>query len=250
MHAWQLVAYGSVGFVMSIFSGIAGAGGGFIMTPLLIFLGLTPAQAVSSGKFNGLAVAVGSLSGLKNYKGEISKRIIIFITAASVIVGLIVPSIIKSFESRSYRLAMGVILLLIIPLVMLKRLGITPHQPSPANRLLGGIFITVSLFLQGIFSGGVGSLVNIALMGMFGLKANQANIIKRWSQLILNTTIIFGVFSSGLIIWQVAAIGISASLIGSYIGGRLALEKGDAFVMHIMTFLIFVAAIFLIAGAV
>jgi len=49
MHAWQLLIYGVTGFVMSVFSGIAGAGGGFVMTPLLILLGLTPAQAVSSG---------------------------------------------------------------------------------------------------------------------------------------------------------------------------------------------------------
>jgi uncharacterized membrane protein YfcA len=55
MNGWELVLFAIVCFGMSVFSGFAGGGAGFIITPVSIFLGLTPAQAVSSGKFNGLA---------------------------------------------------------------------------------------------------------------------------------------------------------------------------------------------------
>jgi uncharacterized membrane protein YfcA len=53
MEPLELALYGGAGFLMSILGGIAGGGGGFVMTPLAIFLGLTPAQAVSTGKFAG-----------------------------------------------------------------------------------------------------------------------------------------------------------------------------------------------------
>jgi uncharacterized membrane protein YfcA len=249
MHAWQLIVYGSSGFIMSILSGTAGGGGGFIMTPLLILLGLTPAQAVSSGKFNGLAVTVGSLSGLRKYSGKVSKQRIAAIMFLAFIVGLIAPYVIKSFESRAYRLTLGIILLLMIPLMIYKKVGIKPYQPSPVKKVFGGIFLTVGLFLQGIFSGGLGTLVNIVLMGMLGLTANEANITKRWSQLILNITIIFGVLGAGLIIWPVVAVNIFTGLTGSYIGGRLAIEKGDSFVVNVMLVLILAAGLVLIFGA-
>ncbi len=234
---------------MSILSGIAGAGGGFVMTPLLILLGLTPAQAVSSGKFFGLSVTVGSLSGLSEYRGKISKRSIGAIMVLAFLVGLIVPFIIKALESRFYQLTMGIILLLMIPLMIYKKMGIKPHKPSLAQKGLGGILLTVSLFFQGTFSGGLGSLVNIVLMGMLGQTAVEANITKRWSQLILNITIIFGVFGSGLIVWPVAAVAVLAGLSGSYIGGRLAVKEGDTFVINVMLLLMLAAGLILIFKA-
>src|SRR5690242_10291417 len=103
MNSWQLVAYGIVSFGMSIFSGIAGGGAGFIITPLAIFLGLSPAQAVSSGKFNGLASTIGSLSSLRAKKGSIRKRYIAAIMALAFVVGLLVPYIIRAFDSKFYR---------------------------------------------------------------------------------------------------------------------------------------------------
>jgi uncharacterized protein len=249
MEAWQLVVYGVAGFIMSILSGIAGAGGGFIMTPLLILLGLTPAQAVSSGKFNGLAVTIGSLSGLRKYSGKISKHRVAAIMILAFVVGLLVPFIIKSLESRVYRITLGIILLLMIPIMIYKKVGIKPHQPSLIQKGFGGILLTISLFLQGVFSGGLGSLVNIVLMGMLGMTASEANITKRWSQLILNTTIIFGVLGSGLIIWQVVAAGVGSGLVGSYIGGRLAIQKGDEFIVNVMLVLMLISGLVLIIGA-
>lgn len=52
-------------------------------------------------------------------------------------------------------------------------------------------------------------MVNIALMGMTAL---EANLTKRWPQLILNTAIIFGVVGSGLILWHVAVVGVISAL--------------------------------------
>lgn len=249
MEPWQLAVYGVTAFIMAILSGIAGAGGGFITTPLLILLGLSPAQAISSGKFNGLAVTIGSLSGLRKYSGQISKRRVGSIMILAFLVGLIVPHIIKSLESRVYRVSLGVILLLMIPVMLYKKLGIKPRKTSVLKASLGGVLLTISLFLQGIFSGGLGTLVNIVLMGMLGQTATEANITKRWSQLVLNTTIIFGVLGSGLIVWQVVIVALVSSLAGSYIGGRLALTKGDAFIVNVMLILMLISGLLLIIGA-
>ena len=245
----QLVIYGIIAFFMSILSGIAGAGGGFVTTPLAIFLGLTPAQAVSSGKFNGVALTLGSLSGLRRYSGHISKWRVGSIMLLAFVMGLIAPFAIKSFENRTYQIILGIVILVMIPVVILKHIGIVHSNPSPRRKALGGILLTGSLFLQGAFSGGLGSLVNLVLMGMLGMTATEAQITKRWSQLILNTTIILGVLGSHLIVWQVSAVGSAAGLAGGFIGGRVALQRGDTFAVNILLVLMAFSAVVLIGSA-
>lgn len=249
MEWWQLVIYSVASTVMSIFSGIAGGGGGFVMTPLLIFLGLTPAQAVSTGKIGGVTITIGSLGGMRSIHGRLSKRRIIPVMILALIIGLLVPFVIKSLESDIYRITLGIILLLMVPVLHIKKVGITPHQPKRWQKFAGAGLLTLALGLQGAFSGGLGTLVNVVLMGMLGMTATEANVTKRWSQLILNITIIFGVVFSGLIVWQIAAVAIPTTLIGGYIGGKLAVKKGNAFVMNTMIVLMIVSALGLIFGA-
>ncbi len=245
----QLAIYGTVAFFMSILSGIAGAGGGFVITPLAILLGLSPAQAVSSGKFNGVALTIGSLSGLRKQKGRVSKRTVLAIMVLAFAIGLVAPYLIKSLESRWYQLALGIIILVMIPIVIYKHIGTIPRVASPARKTIGGFLLAVSLFLQGTFSSGLGSLVNLVLMSMVGLTANEANLTKRYSQLVLNLTIIVGLLTSGLIVWPVVAVGAPAALCGGFIGGRIAVKKGDQFAVAILLVLMGASALVLIAEA-
>lgn len=245
---WRLAIYASASIVMSIFSGIAGGGGGFVMTPLQIFLGLTPAQAVSTGKIGGLMITIGSLGGMRSVSKKLSWRKIVPIMILAFVVGLAVPFVIRSLDSEVYRVTLGVILLLMVPVMLLKKIGIKPHVPSMGQKIAGGFLLTSALALQGAFSGGLGTLVNVVLMGMLGMTATEANVTKRWSQLILNTTVVVGVLFSGLIVWQVAAVGAITTFIGGYIGGKIAVKRGNQFVMNIMIILMIISALILIFG--
>lgn len=233
---------------MSILSGIAGAGGGFIMTPLGIFLGLTPAQSISTGKFSGLSVTIGSLIGMKKAHGRLSKARIIPVMILAFLVGLAVPNVIKTLDSDVYKITLGIILLLMIPIMIIKKVGIDRQRPKRWQRVLGGGLLTLALVLQGVFSGGLGTLVNVVLMGMMGMTALEANLTKRWSQLILNATIIIGVIGAGLIVWPVVAVGVCSTFAGSLIGGKIAVDKGDTFIVRIMVGVMLVSALALIFG--
>jgi hypothetical protein len=249
MEIWQLVIYGLAGFVMSILSGISGGGAGFVITPLAIFLGLTPAQAVATNKLAGLSVTVGSLSGMRSERGRVTWRRIVPVMVLALLVGLLVPFIITSLDQGLYRVILGVMLLLLIPVVIIRRMGVKTRRPGRWRKYAGGGLLTGALLVQGAFGGGLGVLVNVVLMGMLGMSAIEANITKRWSQLILNVTIVLGVLGSGLILWQVAAVGAATTLVGSYIGGRLAVGRGDGFVVTVMVVLMFVSAVALLLGA-
>jgi uncharacterized protein len=248
MSDWDLIIWGLVAFTSSIMSGIAGGGAAFILTPLAIFLGLSPAQAVATGKFGALAITVGSLSGMRKAHGRVSKARVVPVMILALLVGLAVPFFIKMLDNEVYRVALGVALLLMIPVMIAKDVGIKPHHPTSKQRWAGGVLLTIALFLQGVLSAGLGVLVNVVLMSLLGMTALEANITKRWSALILNITIVFGVIGSGLVDWRAVVVASVAMFAGGYIGGRIATHKGDQYIMRFMIVFMAIAAVALIAG--
>lgn len=241
----DLVIYGVAVFLMAILSGIAGAGGGFVMTPLLIFLGATPAQAVATGKFSGLSLSLGSIGGLQGVK-KTSKRRLAFIMITALIIGLLAPLVITRLESELYKNLLGILLLLMIPVVIIKKVGQFEYEPSYNRKVIGAFLLIISLALQAVFSGGLGTLVNLVLMGFLGMPALEANLAKRYSQVVLNTVIVAGLLFSGLIIWKVALLGAIFGGTGGFVGGKMAVQKGNKFVMSITIFLMFASAMWLL----
>ncbi len=217
-----------------------------ITTPLGILLGLSPAQSIATGKFSGLSVTAGSLIGMRKSPQRISKKRVIPVMLLAFVCGLVASRIITSLDNDTYRLLIAVLLLLMIPVLFVKKIGISARQTSKLQKIIGGFLLSFALLLQGSFSTGLGTLVNLVLMGMFGMTATEASITKRWSALILNTTVIFGVIGSGLIAGNVVIVAMVSTFVGSYIGGKVAIRKGDAFIMDITLLLIFASAVSLI----
>lgn len=242
MEAHELVIYGVVCFVANAFGGIAGGGAGFITTPLLIFLGLSPAQAISSGKFAGLAVTAASLQRLQKEKLH-SKKIIVPIMLLATVIGLLSPLAILELDSEFYRKALGILLLVMVPFVLLKKVGYHRTNVGNGRKFAGWVLLTVALFLQAVFSSGMGTLVNLTLMGMMGMSALEASVTKRFSQILLNTLIVFGVLFSGVIAWDAAVVGTISAFLGGMIGVRIAIKKGDRFVSYVFVAFMLLAAV-------
>lgn len=245
LTAIELVILGIVTFFVTIFSGIAGGGGGFVVTPLLIFLGLTPAQAVATGKLFGLTAATGTLSGIHRVPKR-SKKLLFAIMFLSVAVGLAAPAAIVRLDAEIYQRLIGFLLLAMIPVLIVKKVGHLEHQTSRPRKLVGLVFLIASLGLQAVFSGGLNILVNIVLMAFIGMSALEANITKRYTQLFLNTVIILGLLSSGLIIWKAALVGMVAAGLGGFIGGKIAVKRGNTFVMSFFIVIMLVSAVALL----
>jgi uncharacterized membrane protein YfcA len=247
MEAHELVIYGVLCFIANTFGGMAGGGAGFVVTPLAIFLGLSPAQAIASGKFGGLAVTLASLQRLRREKLHSRKTVVpIMILAAAV--GLVAPFAIVRLNSELYRNALGGMLLLMVPFVLFKKLGHTSKQTSDLQKTAGWILLVITLFIQAVFSGGLGTLVSLVLMGMMGMSAMEANVTKRFSQVLLNSVIVIGVIGSGVIVWQVALVSTITAGAGGFIGARIAVKKGNEFVSYIFVIFMLLAGLELLLG--
>lgn len=212
------------------------------MTPLAIFLGLTPQQAIATGKLNGLAVTLGALQGFRKTKIHNWKAVIPVMVLASVI-GIFSPFLIREIDNQVYRRILGVILLLMIPVLFLHHKGKFNGEITTKRKVMGYIFLALTLSLQAVFSSGMGVLVTLALMVGMGMPALEANVTKRFSQLVLNLLIFLGVVWSGLIVWPVALTVVVGSFLGSQLGARIALKKGETFVTAIFAILMLVSGI-------
>lgn len=240
-----LLVYGLVAFVMSVMSGATGGGGGFILTPIMIFLGLTPAQAIANGKFGSLAVTVGSLAGLRGHRVS-SKKLVWVMVAMSIVLGLIIPRIIVTIESDTYQLVLGVLLMVLSPFIVYKKLGHHTKKVTSKNKAIGLVLIFGSMFLVGVFSGGLGIFMNIAMMGFLGMDALDASVTKRLSQLVLSSVIIAGLLTSGLFIANVIIVSLIANSLGGFVGGKVAIKKGSEFVSGLVSFAAFFSGLYLV----
>ncbi len=86
---------GAIGFI----SGMFGVGGGFLMTPLLIFIGIPPAVAVATG---GAQIAASSLTGALNYW---RRKAIDFRLGAVLVAGGLIGTILGVLSFNGMRLA-------------------------------------------------------------------------------------------------------------------------------------------------
>jgi len=237
-----LLVYGLAGFFMAIISSIASGGGGFVMTPLGIFLGLTPAEAIATGKLAGLSTTVGSLAGMKSKIPANKKRLATVLVLAG-IAGIASSQIIVNLDGDVYAKVIGVVLVLIAPLIYTKKIGYLPKVLSTKHTMLGYVAVFVALLAQGTFSSGLGIFVSIAMILGLGLDALEANITKRTTQLLMNSVIIAGVLGTGLIVWKVALVSIICNFFGSYIGGKIAVKKGAEFVSLLLAILAFMSGV-------
>jgi uncharacterized membrane protein YfcA len=245
MSGFELLALGVVGFFLAIASGIAGGGGGIIMTPLLLFFGLSPAQAIATGKLGGLAMAVGSLRGMKGYR-NIAKRTIVIIVLLSILAGIVSSRVIASLEGDAYNLIIAIVLIVLGCVMYVKKIGSVSKKRGRKASMFGYVALFTALLLQGVFSSGLGVLVSLALMVGLGLESIQANIAMRTTQLVLNVVIVLALIGSGLILWNVALVMSVANLAGSFIGGRIAVRKGSAFVSKSIALLAIVSGVALL----
>jgi uncharacterized membrane protein YfcA len=236
-------------FLASIFSGMSGGGGGLIVVPFLIAIGLSPQQAIATTKFGAIGFSGGGIAAFKKRSFK-NPGLLIFLTVLAFLISLIVPPIFKSINGNQFQIAIGLMMIALVPTTLSDKFGLRTKKTKINQKFYGGILLSFTLLLQGIFSSGVGVLNNLVLMSFFGLKVLDANAVQRVAALALNTFIVIALATTtNFIVWQYAIAGIIASFLGSYIGSDIAIARGERFAKYALALFMWVAGIVLIVEA-
>jgi uncharacterized membrane protein YfcA len=238
----------AVTFTASLLSGMVGGGGGFIITPFYILIGLTPQQSIATGKLGALGLDVGALAA---FRGKIKayRDFTLLLIAIALIVGLLSSYFIRNVKGEHLQLAMGVLNLFMVPFIFIKHHNLKSRKGHILFRLLCLSAIIIILLLQGTFSSGVGSLVNVFLIVFFGFSALEASLIKRKVSIALDVVVLAGLLGAGLINYKYGLIGMVGGITGGFLGSRFALHEGEKFARYALAVFMVVSGIYLITTA-
>lgn len=249
VHAWQIVAVFFLTLGASTFSGMAGGGGGFIVLPVLIALGLTPQQAVATNKLSAFGIGFGSIAAFKK-RAFSNPRLLAFLVVLAAVISLFVPHIFRQLSGKNFQVILAIIILSLIPIVVSEKHGLEKQITSLGKKFVGTLLMAIVLFVQGVFSGGIGSLNNILLISFFGLSTLQANATRRVVTLALNTFIVAALIATThFIIYKLALSGMAGSFIGGYAGSHIAISKGERFAKYALATFMLISGIWLIVSA-
>ena len=226
---WLVVLTFVVCLASSVLGGIGGGGGGFITMPYFIFIGLSPAQALATSKLGGIGTAAGSIVAF-NGKGLVRRKLVAPFMAITLVCALISAWLIPQIDSVVFQKIIGVALLLLTPTLFIKKAAFQPGDRTQKWLVFGFVAYAIFSFLQTLIGTGIGSILVLILMFLFGLNALEANATKRVAQSVQAVVLFVLLAIQGLVVWTHGIAGLLGSVIGSHIGAHIAIKKGAGFV--------------------
>lgn len=230
----KLVAVFLMSIVAGVLSGMAGMAGGVIMTPFLIWLGLTPQQTIATGKFASFGLGVGSLAAFRGRILKEKRSALIGIVALSLLIGVLSAALLQEVDNHILQIVMGVLMLFMVPVVWKEKAALKKRKTSNLRHIFGYVSLFSVLLMQGIMGGGVGMLLTVVFIIFFGATAIEANMLQKIAGLFLNVVIVLLLLHTGLILFDYGVVGLLGALIGGYLGSRMAIKKGNAFAKSLL----------------
>jgi uncharacterized membrane protein YfcA len=223
MDGWGLVALLGAGVGAGIVNAVAG-GGSLITFPTLLALGLNP---VAANVTNSIAVTPGYLASVYGSRHDLDTS-----TAKRVVVTAALGSISGSAlllvtPARAFELVVPYLVLLAAGVLAfsdrLRALVGHPHERSPRTRATA---LHGTVFVGAVYGGYFGAALGVMLVAALGLVLDdplrRVNALKNAVSAVagVTTVIVFAVF--GPVDCAKALLLAPASLIGGYVGARLA----------------------------
>jgi uncharacterized protein len=235
-----------VGLLSGIISGIGGGGGAMLMIPAFIFTGFPPQMAVATAKMSGIGGDFGGLIAFIK-SGHIRKDIIKVMIPIAIIVGLITPLVFAAVESKGFQIALAIFMILMLPTLFIKKKTIKP--PTRKHKFIGYSLYTCVLFLQGIFSGGVGSLAVYVLNLLFGTSKLETMATRRAVVAVLSPITVAALLIGGFVSIELGLVGLVTAFVGTHIGAKFVLRRGEIFVSVVMAITILISSVMLLISA-
>lgn len=213
-------------FFAGVIDSIAG-GGGLITIPLYIFFGVPESLILGTNK------TVSTIGGLTAVTRFIKNKAIVWkegaIAISFSIVGALLGAKASNYLSSQYMLY---ILLVILPVILLlnKKLDFK-REDKESDLSLTSIILRTSWiglcigFYDGFFGPGTGTFLMIAFFLFLQFNIVQASATGRIVNFSSNISSFIYFSSTGRVAWEVAAVGVVASILGNYIGSGLVLTR-------------------------
>jgi hypothetical protein len=242
IETYILVILCVASFIAGFVDAIVG-GGGLIQTPvaLIVLPNLSVASIIGTLKIPGFSgTSVATIQYLRKVKVE--WKLFGIMALFSFIFAYIGSSLLNVMQNNFMKPVLFTILVLLLVYTYVKKdfgqFQITTL--STKRKYIYAILICVFIgFYDGFIGPGTGSLLIIAFVGILGFDFLQASTNAKLVNLATNIGSITLFVIKGKIVWAVAIPMAVCNATGAFIGARLAISKGNAFIR--VFFLVIVA---------
>jgi hypothetical protein len=242
---WLIILTFVVSIGMGAVSGMGGGGAGFVVIPYYIFIGLTPQQAVATGKMGSLGMAAGAVTAFRG-KGLVNKKYLLYFLAITTVCALISAWLLPQIDNKIFQQIIGWVLIVLSPTLFIKKAAFQPGERSRGWIIAGFIAYTFISFGQTLLGTGIGTLLILVLMFLFGLNSLQANATKRVAQLSQALILFVLLMVQGLVVFGHGLAALLGSWIGGHIGTNFAIKRGTEFVKVMLAVLMAVSGVVLL----
>jgi len=212
---------------------IAG-GGGLLVLPILLWAGLTPAQALATNK---LQAVFGSFSATVRFirQGTIDLhlmfRAIIFAFAGSAC-GTICIQLIDSAALE--KLIPILLISFTIYFLFSPRVGDEDVKPRISLNLFSFTIAFIIGFYDGFFGPGTGSFFAMAFVMLLGYNLIKATAHAKLLNFTSNLAALIFFILGGQVVWKVGLIMAIGQFIGGYMGAHMVLRHGTVLIRPLL----------------
>lgn len=235
-----------VAFISSVLSGIAGGGGGFVMAPYWLISGMTPAQGATTGAFMATGMSISSVAALrKTDHFPKNKKLLLILSIVTLFASILGAIVVPKIDIQAFKVIVAIITLSALPLLFIK-----PNLKHRLGKYSGlGIGLAIGLLLIGsiITSSAFSILFALTLITFFNMSVLQMTALRRLVGIVQSVVLFVVLAVQGYFIWQHAIAGFVGGSIGSYIGTKYAIKKGEAFAKYALAIMSLISAVALLS---
>jgi uncharacterized protein len=221
------------GFAAGFLDAIVG-GGGLILTPAMLNLypELSILQIIGTQRTSSI---FGTTVAAYNYLRHlpVSRQLLVAASVGAAVASAIGVQFAKALDPEVLKLlVLAVCVVLAIYTVFKREFGTTEQLKHPPKKLamVAGLVGAACGFYNGLIGPGTGTLMVFGFVAGLGVNFLKSSAISKVANVAADLSSWTALFLGGFVIWAIALPLIIGNMLGSWVGSRLAILKGSAFV--------------------
>ena len=242
IFTFLIIASFCAGFIDSI-----AGGGGFILVPALMLAGLSPTMAVATNK---LPAVFGTATAAYNF---IRSKTVIWPIALIGLVCAFLGGMVGSnlnlglSQDTLNKIVLFLPIAAIVTFIPKKNLKQNVTDFTKKELYIAAPFITFVLGIyDGFFGPGMGTFLIIAFYSILGMNMVNASAVAKIVNFASGAGALVMFLKAGQVIIAIGIPLLIANVLGSYIGSKMAIKNGQAFVKKILIIVFIVMFVSLI----
>lgn len=215
------------------------------MAPYWLISGMTPAQGAATGAFMATGMSISSVAAFRKTDHlPKNKRLLVILSATTLIASIVGAILVPKIDVQAFKYTLAIITVVALPLLFIR--PNMQHEFSKHSRL--GLVLAINLLVIGsvITSSAFSILFALTLMACFNMSVLQMTALRRTVGVVQSIVLFVAFAAQGYFIWQHAIAGFMGGSIGSYIGTKYAIKKGETFAKYALAIISTLGAIALL----